>query len=233
MNNLLVRRRIYIKLYNTRLLEYLPKIILPSILSTIKMLLITTMLSILIGLVLGVILVLSNPSGLKPNKAIFKVIDLFTNLIRSFPTLILIVALTPLTKIIVGTSVGASAAIFPMTIVSIPFVIRMVENALLGVDEHLIIAAKSFGASTFQIVVRIMFVEALPNLISSITMLTITILGTITVAGAVGAGGLGTVALTYGYQRFDDIMMYSTVVILLAIVMIIQTIGRFIYNKIR
>jgi D-methionine transport system permease protein len=222
-----------VDLSNTRFFEYLPKVILPATLSTIKMLFMTTILSILVGVMLGGIIVLTNPSGLKPNKIIYKTIDAFTNIIRSFPIIILIVALIPLTKMIVGTSVGDNAAIFPMTLASIPYVIRMVENALLGVDEQLILAAKSFGASTLQIVVRVMFVEALPSLIASLTMLTITILGTTTIAGAVGAGGLGTVALTYGYQRFDDIIMYSIVVLLLGIVIIIQTLGRFLYNKIK
>ena len=136
----------------------------------------------------------------------------------------------PLTRLIIGTTIGPNAAIFSITVACTPFAARMTENALLTVDSQLIKAAKSFGASNLQILLKIMFVEALPTLVSNFTILLINMLNTTAVAGAVGAGGLGAVALTYGYQRFDDAIMYFVVAILLLIVLLIQGLGRIIYN---
>lgn len=216
---------------NSRLLQYLPKVILPAILSSFRMVFLTFIIGLIVGGTLGILIVLTKPDGLYPNKYIHGLIDFIANTIRSFPTLILIVALIPFTKLIIGTSIGERAAIFPMTIATIPYAIRLVETSLNSVDQQLIIAAKSFGASNFQIVTKVMLVEARSILISNFTMLAISVLGTVTIAGAVGGGGLGAVALTYGYQRFDDLVMYTIVFILLVLVFILQALGNYFYKK--
>lgn len=215
---------------NTRLFSYLPTIIMPAIVITLKILVISALISIVLGLCLGTLLILTDKNGLKPNKLIYFIISKTTDIIRSFPVLILIVSLMPLTRFIIGTTIGPNAAIFSITVACTPFAARMTENALLTVDSQLIKAAKSFGASNLQILLKIMFVEALPTLVSNFTILLINMLNTTAVAGAVGAGGLGAVALTYGYQRFDDAIMYFVVAILLLIVLLIQGLGRIIYN---
>lgn len=215
---------------NTRLFEYLPTVIIPAIWVTVKILFFSSLFSIIIGLVLGTILVLVDEDGLIPNKLVFIIIDKCADISRSFPTLILIVALMPLTRLIVGTTVGANSAIFSISIAGVPYAIRIVENSLRTVDKQLIEATKSMGASTLQIVFKVMYVVALPNLVSNLTMMIINMLNTTTIAGAVGAGGLGAVALAYGYQRFDDLIMYFIVAILLIMVLLIQGLGRFIYK---
>lgn len=216
----------------TRLVEYLPKIILPAVLSTLKMLLISFILSLLFGFGLASILVYTHPeNGLKANKRLYILIDFFIGLVRSFPVIILMVALTPLTKLIVGTSIGEIAAVVPITFATTPVVARNVENILLEIDRNVILAAKSFGASNIQILTKVMYPEALPSLISSLTSILIMCLGTTTIAGAIGAGGLGAAALNYGYQRFDNIVMYTIVLILFLIVLAIELLGKYLYKK--
>lgn len=217
----------------TRLFEYFPKIILPALLATLKMLFFSMFLGIIIGSVLAIILVITSPYGLRPNKKIYRILDFCINMIRSFPVIILIVAISPITRVIVGTSVGEEAAIVPLTIAAIPVIARYIETSMLEVDKNIIIAAKSFGASDFQIIFKVLLSESLPSIVSGLTTTTILFLASTTLAGAVGAGGLGAVALTYGYQRFDDLMMYAIVIILFVMVLIIQGIGEFIYIKIK
>jgi D-methionine transport system permease protein len=216
-----------------RVLKYLYPIILPAIGSTLRMLFISMFIALLFSVVLAVIMIITSPDGLKPCKSIYKILDFITNIIRSFPIIILIVAISPFTRWIVGTSVGESAAIVPLTIAAIPVLTRMLESSLTEVDKDVIMAAKSFGASNLQIIFKVMFVEALPSIVSGLTLTIIIFLGTTTVAGAVGAGGLGAVGLTYGFQRYDDAIMYTIVFILLILVQIIQTAGKFLYKKMK
>ena len=152
---------------------------------------------------------------------------------RSFPFIILIVALIPFTRAIVGTSIGVEAAVVPITIGAAPFIARVIEGALNEVDKGLIEAAKSFGATKRQIVFKVMIKEAMPSIISGITLSVISILGYTAMAGAVGAGGLGNVALTYGHQRFDTAVMVYTVITLAIIVQIIQGLGNLAYKKLK
>ena len=178
----------------------------------------------------AILLVLSAQDGLKPNKPLFITLDITVNTLRSFPFIILIIVLFPLTRLIVGTSIGTSAAIVPLTIGAAPFIARLIESALKEVDKGIIEAARSFGSSNFQIIFKVMFVEALPGIVASITLTLIVIIGFSAMAGAVGGGGLGSVAINYGYQRFrPDIMLY-TVVILIIMVQIFQSLGNFIYK---
>lgn len=215
---------------NTRLFKYLPNIIIPSIIVTLKIMFFSAILSITFGIFLGIIIVITDHDGLNPNKIINSIINKTIDIIRSFPVLILIVALMPLTRIIVGTTIGANAAIFTITVACTPFAARMTQNSLQTVDKQVIKMAKSFGLKNWQIILKVMIVEALPTLVSNLTILLINMLNVTSIAGAVGAGGLGAVALTYGYQRFDDAIMYFVVAILLIFVAIIQGIGNKLYK---
>ena len=147
--------------------------------------------------------------------------------------MILIVAIAPLTRMVIGTKVGVRAAIFAITIGSTPFATRMTENSLRTVDPKLVKAAKAFGASKLQIIFKVMMVEALPSLVSNFTIMLINMLNTTAMAGAVGAGGLGAVALTYGYQRFDLVIMYFVVALLIVLVLVIQGFGNTLYRRVK
>ena len=181
---------------STRLFEYIPKIIIPAVFATLRMLFFSMLISVIAGTIIGIILVITGSPDLKENKKVYGIISFLVNTIRAFPVIILIVAITPLTKLIVGTSIGEQAAIVPLSIAATPVIARLIQNSFDEVDRNLIIAAKSFGASTTQIIFKVLFVEALPSVISGLTTTTILFLGSITLAGAVGAGGLGAVALT-------------------------------------
>ena len=218
---------------STRLFEYIPKIIVPALFATLRMLLFSMLISVIFGTIIGIILTVTGSGDLKENKKIYNTVGFFVNTIRAFPVIILIVAITPLTKFIVGTSIGEQAAIVPLSIAATPVIARLIQNSFDEVDRNLIIAAKSFGASTIQIIFKVLFVEALPSIISGLTTTTILFLGSITLAGAVGAGGLGAVALTYGYQRFDDAVMYTIVFILCILVFLIQGKGSLLYKKLK
>ncbi len=223
----------FFDLETTRLFEYLPKIIWPAFLATLKMLFWSMLFGLAIGFLVAILLVTTSPEGLSPNSKMYKATDCIVNMVRSFPVIILIVAVTPLTKMIIGTSVGWEAAVVPLTIAAFPIIARLMETALLEVDRNIIRAAQSFGANNMQILFKVMFVEALPQVASGITFSIIQFLACTTLAGAVGGGGLGAVALTFGYQRFDDVMMYAIVFILCLMVLIIQNMGTFVYRKLK
>ncbi len=207
------------------------KIIYPSIWASLNMLFWCVTLSCFFGFILAILLVMYNPLGLRPNKRIYRILDFFVNLIRSFPLIILIVAILPITRIVVGTTIGVWAAIFPLTIAATPYIARLIESAFISVDKQLIEAARSFGASDLQIVFRIMLKESVPSLISIVTLTSISQLAGTTLAGAVGAGGLGSVALNYGFYSFNNVVLYTSVLILLVIVFVIQGVGSFLYKK--
>ncbi|MDU7253708.1 MAG: methionine ABC transporter permease, partial [Clostridium sp.] len=204
------------------------QIILPSLWQTIYMILIATILSAVIGFILAIVLVVTDEKGIKPNKIIYGVLSAIINVLRSVPFIILAVAIIPFTRSVVGTSIGENAAIVPLTIASAPFIARLIESSLKEVNPSLIEAAKSFGASNIQIIFKVMVKEAIPSINLNLTLATITILGLTAMAGAVGTGGLGAVGLTYGYQSFNDTIMYTTLVLLVIIVGIIQFIGNII-----
>lgn len=217
----------------TSLSDFINNILLDALCETLYMIALPTIFATLIGFILAIVLVVTKYDGLKPNKVVNNVLGFIVNTIRSFPFLILMVALIPLTRKIVGTSIGATAAIVPITIGAAPFMARIIEGALNEVDNGLIEAAKSFGATKRQIIFKVMIKEAMPSIVSGITLSVISILGFTAMAGAIGAGGLGTVALTYGHQRFDTAVMVYTVVTLIILVQIIQWIGNLAYNKLK
>lgn len=211
--------------------KYFKGIIAPSISVTLRMLFFTMLFSFALGFVLSIALIITRPEGLKPNKRVYVVLDFIVNTIRSFPIIILIVAISPITRTIVGTTIGEKAAVLPLTIAATPFLARILENAFLQVDQQLIEAARSFGASNMQIIFRVMLKEAIPSIVSGTTLATITYLSATTMAGAVGAGGLGAVALNYGYQSFNNAVLYTSVLLLLFMVLLIQSLGNWLYRK--
>lgn len=217
----------------TSLVDFISNMLINSLLETIYMIIVPTILATIIGFILAIILVVTKEDGLKPNKNINSLLGFIVNTLRSFPFIILIIALIPLTRFIVGTSIGETAAIVPITIGSAPFIARVIEGSLNEVDKGLIEAAKSFGATKKQIVFKVMIKEAMPSIVSGITLSVISILGYTAMAGAVGAGGLGNIALTYGHQRFDTAVMVYTVITLIIIVQIIQGLGNLAYKKLK
>jgi D-methionine transport system permease protein len=197
------------------------------------MLIVSAGFSTIFGFVLAIVLIVTDTRGLYPNPLLYKFLDFIINTIRSFPFIILLVAIIPFTRMIVGTSIGEQAAIVPLTISATPFIARIFEGSLREVDPQIIEAAKSFGASESQIVFKVIVVEALPSMVSGIILAVISILGGTAMAGVVGAGGLGAVALLYGYQSFNTEIMVVTVILLIIIVQVIQTTGNFVYKKLR
>lgn len=211
--------------------EILTRIIAPAFLVTIKMLAVSIILAGILGMTLAVILYMTRPGGLTPNGIVYRALNILVSLVRSFPFIILMVSIIPFTRLVTGSSIGWTAAIVPMTVAGTPFMARMFENNLKEVNPSLVEAAQAFGASNSKIIFKVIFVEALPALISSSVLSVIQLLSLSAVAGTVGAGGLGAAALTYGYQSFNDTVMYSIVVVLFILVFLIQFAGDTIYKK--
>ena len=198
---------------------------------TVYMVFFSTLFASILGFILGIVVTVTSPKGLKPNKIIYNALDLIINVLRSFPFIILIVFIIPLTRAIVGTPIGEAAAIVPLTIAAAPFVARIIESSLKEVDSGVIEAAKSFGASNTQIIFKVMLKEAVPSIISGLTLTIINIIGYSAMAGSVGAGGLGKVAISYGYQRYQTDVMIVTVIILIIMVQGLQSLGNYLYKK--
>lgn len=192
---------------------------------TIYMSVVTSVFTFIIGTILGVVLVVTERGNILQATKFNKFFGTVVNIIRSFPTMILIVVLLPLSRLLVGTTIGANAAIVPLVIGLAPFLGRMVENNIKEVDHGKIEAAISMGTKSITIITRVLIPEALPSLIRSYTLCIITVIGSTTLAGAIGAGGLGSVALRYGYERFETSYMIVTVIILVVLVQAIQIVG--------
>lgn len=200
---------------------------------TIYMVSASTVLSLFFGFILAIILVMTGKGGLFPNRFIYGGLDVLVNLTRSFPYIILMIVIIPFTRFVAGTSIGSTASIVPLTLAATPMVARILEGSLLEVDRGMIEAAQSFGAGKLQIVWHVLIKEALPSIILDVAVIAITILGYSAMAGAVGGGGLGDLAIKYGYNRFQTDVMTASVVILIVIVQIIQTAGNILYKKLR
>jgi len=207
------------------------EILLPALGETIYMVLLSTVFAVLLGFIPAIALVITSEKGLKPNKVVFNILDFVVNLLRSFPFLILMIAIFPFTRLIAGTTIGTNAAIVPLTIGAAPFAARVIESALREVDYGIIEAARAFGASNFQIIFKVMIKEALPSIVLGITLTVISVVGYSAMAGAVGGGGLGSAAMNYGYNRFETDIMVYTVIILIVIVQIFQNLGNLLYKK--
>lgn len=199
--------------------------LLEGVVDTLYMTLLSTFFSYVFGMIMGVVLVICRQDGIKPCPLVYAVLDVFVNLTRSFPFLILMIAVIPLTRIIVGTTIGNNATVVPLVIAAAPFVARLVESSLLEVDSGVIEAAQSMGASTMQIIWKVLLPEATPSLINGSAIAATTILGYSAMSGAVGGGGLGKLAIMYGYNRYQTDIMFATVVLLIVIVQIFQSFG--------
>lgn len=192
---------------------------------TIYMTLAATFFSYVFGMILGVILVVTRKGGIAPRPMIYSALDIIVNITRSFPFLILMIAVIPITRFIVGTTIGNNATIVPLVLSAAPFVARLVESSLLEVDRGVVEAAQSMGATIWQIISRVLVPEAMPSLINGCAVATITILGYSAMAGAVGGGGLGKLAIMYGYNRYQTDIMIITVILLIIIVQAFQSVG--------
>lgn len=202
-----------------------------GLLETLYMTVISTVMAYALGLPIGMLLVVTDTEGIKPNAVLNRLVGGVVNVLRSVPFIILLVAVIPVTRAIVGTSIGSTATIVPLVIAAAPFVARMVESAAKEVDRGVIEASLSMGASTLQIVCKVMLPEAKPSLIVGAAIATTTILGYSAMSGFVGGGGLGTIAVNYGYYRSETDIMLVMVAILVLIVQVFQEIGNLISNK--
>lgn len=200
---------------------------------TLYMVFVSLIIGSIIGLILAVILVLINKDGILRNNYVFAVVNTIVNVIRSVPFIILMVFILPLTKLLIGTRIGTTAALVPLVIFIAPYLTRLFENSLLNVDKGIIEAAQAMGASNFELVWYFILPEAKASLILSVTTGTIGLIGATAMAGAIGAGGVGDLALTYGYERLNFPLMLFTVVVLVIFVQIIQTVGNHFAFKMR
>lgn len=199
--------------------------ILSALVETLQMVTISFVFSILLGIPLGVLLYVTRNGGILEEKITFTILSFVINILRSIPFIILLVAIIPFTRLIVGSSIGTAAAIVPMVVYAGPYVARLVESSLLEVDDGVLEAADAMGATPLQTIFRFVIPEALGSLIVNFTIATIGLVGASAMAGTVGGGGIGDLAITYGYQRFDGMTMLVTVVILVVLVQGLQSLG--------
>lgn len=207
------------------------KLMIQGIEETLFMVSISTLIAAIIGIPLGITLVTTSKGHILENRVINQILGTIVNIIRSIPFIILMVAIIPLTRLIAGTSIGTTAACVPLTIVAIPFLSRLVETSIRDVDFGLVEAAESMGASPLQIIRKVLLPEALPTIINNITVLIVNLIGASAMAGAIGGGGLGDIAIRYGYQRFQADVMLATIIILVIGVNLIQACGDFASHK--
>lgn len=205
--------------------------IITGIGQTLYMTILSTVVGYVFGLPLGVMLAVFDKDGLRPNKAVYKVLDVISNIIRSIPFHVLLILIIPLTRLIVGQSYGSSATVVPLVVAAIPFIGRMVESSIKEVDAGVVEAARSMGASDLRIIVKVLLLESRTSLITGATIAIGTILGYSAMAGSVGGGGLGDIAIRYGYYRYESQIMIVTVILLVVLVQVFQSIGMIIASK--
>lgn len=196
-----------------------------GLLESLYMTLTSTALAYVLGLPLAMVLVVTSPDGIRPMKTLYRVLDFIVNMLRSLPFLILLIAIIPLTRFITGTTLGPTAMIVPLVLAATPFVARLAESSLQEVDKGVIEAAQAMGAGRMRIVLRVLLPEAASSLLTGAAIAVTTILGYSAMAGIVGAGGLGAIAINYGYYRRQLAIMYIAVVLLLILVQVLQTVG--------
>ncbi|PSW41616.1 methionine ABC transporter permease [Photobacterium leiognathi] len=213
---------------NTRLIDLL----IEALGQTLTMVFISGLIGFVIGIPLGVTLHLTKKNGLLENTFVNNILGIIVNIGRSIPFIILLVAIIPFTRFVVGSSIGTAAAIVPLAVGAIPFIARLVEGALLEIPSGLVEAAQSMGATPLQIIKKVLLPEALPGIINAVTITLVTLVSYSAMAGTVGGGGLGDVGIRYGYQRFDGTVMAITVVILIVLVQIIQSVGDYLVKRV-
>ena len=206
-------------------------LLLKSLAETLYMLSISTFIAAAAGIPLGILLVVTEKNGILSCPIINKPLAFIVNVIRSIPFIILMVAIIPLTRLIAGTSIGTTAAIVPLTIAAIPYTARMVETSIREIPSGLIEAAESMGASPFQIIRKVLIPEALPSVIQNMTVVIVSLIGSSAMAGTIGGGGLGDLAIRYGYQRFQADVMIATIIVLVIIVQFMQFTGNLLSKK--
>lgn len=207
------------------------QMILTGIVETLYMVITSTVVGYVFGLPVGILLAVTDKGGIKPNAVCYKLLDTISNIIRSIPFLILLIMLIPFTRALIGKSYGPTATIVSLVVAAIPFIARMVESSIKEVDAGVIEAARSMGAGTFTIITRVLLVEARTSLLVGSTIAIGTILGYSAMAGAVGGGGLGDLAVRYGYYRWETDIMIVTVILLIVLVQIFQTIGMHVASR--
>lgn len=205
--------------------------ILTALGETAVMVGVSTLLSVVLGFIPAIILTLTAKDGLHPKRTVYGILDFFVNVFRSFPFIILMIVLIPFTRLVTGKAIGTAAAIVPLTVSAIPFVARIMESALRAVDPGVIEVAKSFGASDAQIIFRVAMKEAVPSILAGITLTVINLVGYSAMGGAIGAGGLGDVAIRYGYQDYMISYLVVTSIVLIVFVQAVQLFGNFLYEK--
>ena len=201
-------------------------------LQTLYMVFFSSLFSIILGIIPAIILTLTAEDGLKPNKSVYEVLSFIVNIFRSLPFVILTIIVIPLTRAIAGTSIGTTAAIVPLTVCAIPFIARIFETSLRETDPGVIEAARSFGASDLDILFKVYFKESIPRMLNGVILLIINLLGYSAMAGALGGGGIGDLAIRYGYQKYDTAYLVLCAVILITFVQIVQMIGNAIVKRI-
>ena len=205
--------------------------LLEGVRDTLYMTLASTFFGYVLGLPLGIILAVTDKDGIKPNAFIYKILDIIVNILRSIPFLILLILVIPITRAIVGKTYGSTATVVPLVIAAAPFIARMVESSLKEVNGGVIEAAQSMGAGTFTIIWKVLLAEARTSLLVGVTIALGTILGYSAMAGVVGGGGLGDIAIRYGYYRYQTDIMLVTIVILVLLVQIMQWVGMLLSKK--
>ncbi len=207
------------------------EVILNAMQQSLYMVFWSTIFSVILGFIPAVVLTLTAPDGLKPNKVIYESLSFIVNVFRSFPFIILLVILIPFTRMIVGKAIGTTASIVPLTISAIPFIARIFENALRETNPGVIEAARSFGASDMQILLFVYVKESIPRMLNGVVLLIISLIGYSAMAGTVGGGGIGDIAIRYGYQQYKTDYLIVCSVILIIFVQLIQMIGNYMYKR--
>lgn len=207
------------------MMEKFMSIVVPSIPDTLYMVFFSSLFSMLIGIPLALVLIVTRPGGLSPKPKTYQVLDTIINTLRSFPFVILIMVVYPLSRFLIGRSIGPTAAIIPLTVAAIPFVARIMEGVFLEVDDGLIEAARAMGSTNGQILTKVILPESLPSMINSMTMTIINIIGYSAMAGMLGGGGLGEIATRYGHYRNEIDILWMSVICIIVIVQLIQWIG--------
>lgn len=207
-------------------------VILNATRQTLYMVFFSTLFSVILGFIPAIILTLTAPDGLRPNKIIYESLSFIINVFRSFPFIILLVIIIPFTRFIAGRSIGTTAAIVPLTVSAIPYIARVFETSLRETDPGVIEVAKSFGASDWQIIYRVYIKESIPRMLNGIVLLIISLIGYSAMAGTVGGGGLGDIAIRYGYQSYNSTYLIICSVILIVFVQLVQMLGNYLYRKI-
>ena len=211
--------------------EALVDLLWEGTLDTLYMTLVSTFFSYVFGMIMAMVLVITRGDGIHPMPVVYRVLDVVVNLTRSFPFLILMIAVIPFTRFLVGTTIGNNATVVPLVIAAAPFVARLIEQSLLEVDKGVIEAAQSMGASTWQIMYKVYIPEARPSRVNGSAIAATTILGYSAMSGAVGGGGLGKLAIMYGYNRYQTDIMFATVVLLIIVVQLLQSFGDWATRK--